>query len=350
MAIVDNLIPGPAVTGAWPGNTVLNEDVPSVSLMRMVYEQTMLVEMQQMVSVATRAAARQTELRGYEKRIDRWDQTTVAQRARGRFIGGDVTGGVDSIDTPIRTVVIRGEHWEHPEFFDLRDDVGTDGFLSAMVPGGAYQQNVLAAMEQKADSIFFNASTGLDGTVTLGDGAGTSTLPAGNRVDERTSNDGTIATVATAFNVGKAIAMITQLQTNNAFKRGETWLALTPRQLGDCMNDPLNRLTSNDFNALRPLMDGEVSQFMGARWILSTEIPVVADVDATVASAQVGAKVYAWNSMAVTWGRGRETTWTRDVASRGETILAYSGAFFGVVRTDDNGVVTSECHDNGAYA
>ena len=99
---------------------------------------------------------------------------------------------------------------------------------------------------------------------------------------------------------------------------------------------------------LQPLMSGEVVQFLGARWTLSTEI-VTEDADPVTVGTQIGAKVFAWNSAAVTWGRGRETTWTKDIASRGETILAYSGAFFGVVRTDDLGVTTVLSPDAGTY-
>lgn len=340
MAIVDNL---PSSPGGGPGASAVGSE-PIVDLLRMTYENTMLVEMQMMESIGTRAAARQTELRGYEKRIDRWSKTAVQQRARAGFLGDDVTGGVQSAETPTRTVVIRGEHWEHPEFFDLRDDVGTDGFLSAMIPGGPYQQNVMAAMEQKADSIFFNATNGLDGTVQLGDGGGAATNNIVT-VSHLVGNDGVDASVATAFNVGKAIALITTLHNNNAFRRGDMWVALKPTQLRQVLNDPLNRITSADFNSLQPLMTGEVQNFLGARWILSTEIPAVADADPTSGGSQAGAKVYAWNSMAVTWGRGRETTWTKDVASRGETVLVYSGAFFGVVRTDDLGVTTTLCPD-----
>lgn len=343
MVIVDNL---PASPGGWPG-AATPVNVPIIDALRMTYENTMMVEMQQMESIATRAAARQTELRGYEKRIDRWNKTTTQQRARGAFIGDDVTGGVAAADTGIRTVVIRGQHWEHPEFFDMRDDVGTDGFLSAMVPGGPYSENVMASMEQRADSIFFDASTGIDGTVQLGDGGGAA---ANNivTVSHLVGNDGVNSTVATAFNVGKAIAMITTLHNNNAFRRGNVWMALKPTQLGQVLNDPANRITSADFNLLQPLMSGEVVQFLGARWILSTEIPAVADADPSSSGSQAGAKVYAWNSMAVTWGRGKETTWVRPVTSRGETMLAYSGAFFGVVRTDDLGVTTCLCPDNAA--
>ena len=341
MAIVDNL---PSSPGDWPGGaTPVN--VPIIDLLRMTYENTMLIEMQSMMSIATRAAARQTELRGYEKRIDRWNVTATQQRARGAFIGGDLSGGVPAADTGTRTVVIRGQHWEHPEFFDLRDDVGTDGFLSAMVPGGPYQMNVAAAMEQRADAIFFDASTGLDGTVQLGDGGGS----ASNNivtVSHLVGNDGINSTVATQFNVGKAIALITTLHNNNAFRRGEVWLALKPLQLQSILNDPANRITSADFNLLQPLMTGEVAQFLGARWILTTEIPAVADADPSSTGTEAGAKVYAWNSSGVTWGRGRETTFTKDVASRGETILAYSGAFFGVVRTDDLAVTTVLCPDS----
>lgn len=343
MPIVDNL---PSSPGGWPGiATPVN--VPIIDALRMTYENTMLLQMQQIESIATRAAARQTELRGYEKRIDRWNKTSLQQRARGAFIGDDVTGGVAAKNTGIRTVVIRGQHWEHPEFFDLRDDVGLDGFLSAMVPGGSYQQNVLAAMEQKADNIFFNASTGIDGTVQLGDGGGSA---ANNivTVSHLIGNDGVDSTVATQFNVGKAIALIIQLQTNNAWRRGEMWVALRPIQVRQVLNDPLNRITSADFNTLTPLMSGEVQNFLGARWIMCNEIPTVADADPSSAGSQAGAKVYAWNSQALTWGRGRETSWTKDVASRGETILVYHGAFFGVVRTDDLGVTTVLCPDSSA--
>jgi len=165
MAITDYI--SSTLPGAHPGAST---DAPiGLFALKVAYEQTMVKEMQQTRSLVANTAARQVELEGYEKRIDRWNKATVQQRTRSGFIGDDV-GGTASAETGIRTVVIRPQHWEYPEFFDQRDQMGTLGLLNALVPGGAYQENVLGALGRKFDSIFF---TEFDANVNLGEGGGT---------------------------------------------------------------------------------------------------------------------------------------------------------------------------------
>lgn len=334
MAITDYI--SSALAGAHPGAST---DAPiGLFALKVAYEQGMLKEMQQSQSMVANTAARMITLEGYEKRIDRWNKATLQQRTRAGFIGDDV-GGVASAETPIRTVVIRPAHWEHPEFFDQRDQMGTLGLLNALVPGGEYQRNVLAAMGRKFDSIFF---TEMIADVNLGEGGGTSAY-AGTTVNPFLDADGTTETTVTGFNMAKAIQLISVLQQNDAFYNA--YVGIHPIQVRQLFEDTTNRAISSDFNVLRPLMDGEVTRLLGAQWIMCTEVPSVTDVDSSTASNQAGHRVFAWNSNAMVSGMGRQEAWVRQAVSRGNTELVYHGAFLGAVRTDDLGVTYVNCLD-----
>lgn len=335
MAITDYI--SATLPGASPA-AATNSPI-SLFALKMAYEQGMLKQMQQPRSLIALSAARQTTLEGYEKRIDRWNKTTLQQRMRTAFIGDDV-GGVASKETGIRTVVIRGQHWEHPEFFDMRDNLGTMGMLNAMVPGGAYQENVLAALGRKADSVFL---TELIASVQLGDGGGSSSFSGTVSDGTRGSNNGTSSTAVTTFNFAKAIDLINVLQRNDAFY--DVHVAIHPIQVQQLFNDTTNRATSFDYNSARPLMSGEVTNLLGARWIMSTEVPAVADIDSVTTGSQAGHRVYAWNANAMVFGMGRQEAWAKQVVSRGNTELVYHGAFLGAVRVDDLGVTYVNCID-----
>lgn len=335
MAIPDYLgNVSPDLPGTWPGAST---DAAYINFLKLAYSEEMFLQMQQIRGKAAGTATRQIVLEGYEKRIQRWGKATLQQRTRGALIGDDV-GGVASAETPTQTVVIRGVPWEYPEFFDRRDQLGFLGMMNALT-SGAYQQNVLASMNRKADSVFF---TEIDNTVQVGvENGGTLTYAAdgGTTVSARMKQDGTDhATVATSFNQRKALELLANLQANDAFTGpGDNYLALHPIQLKHIFTQASINVTSADFNALRPLMSGEVTQYLGFTWIMSTEIPVIDDVDTTSAGDQAGHAVFAWNRNAVVTGRGREEASVNYIADRTSDLL-FHGAFFGAVRVDGLGV------------
>jgi hypothetical protein len=319
MAITDYIPLGGATSPA--GGTT---DSPiGLFALKMAYEQTMFKEMQQTRSMVANTASRMVELEGYEKRIDRWNKATLQTRQRTQAIGADI-GGVDSAETGIRTVVIRPQHFEYPEFFDLRDQMGTLGLMNALVPGGEYQNNVLAAMGRKFDEIFFSE---ILAAVNLGEGGGTSAY-AGTAGNDSLLSDGTTGTGVQPFCMAKAVELVSILQQNDAFY--DAYIGIHPIQVAQLFNDTTNRAVSSDFNAMRPLMDGEITRLLGCQWISCTQVPGSASQH----------RVYGWNSNAMVCGMGRQEAFVRNVPSRGNTELVYHGAFYGAVRVDDLGVTS----------
>jgi len=346
----------PSTPGVWPGSSA---DALYINFLKLTYADEMLLRMQALQPKVANRAGRQIELTGYETRIDRWSKATLQQRQRSAQIGrevigvvgpgGTVTVGVASAETGTANYVLQAVPWEYPEYFDIRDEMGLKKRTAALTDG-AYKANVLGAMARKWDSAFIVA---LDGSSPVGieNGGSPETFAGGGGTAHAgtvKASDGSTTTFVTSFSNSKAIIMLGVLQQNDAFTGPEdNFLLVHPIQLQQAFIDSTKVLTSADFNTLRPLMSGEVRQYLGMSWIMSTEVPAVADID-TSTGTQAGHLSYAWNRYAMTTGTGQRTTRIDYVADR-TSDLFYSGAFVGAVRTDGTGVVTMKNIDAQSF-
>lgn len=343
MAITDWLVSTP---GGNPGATTQGElGTTYLNLAKMTYEQEAALRMQNFVAKASGRAARQVTLRGYETRIPRLGKATLQQRARNGFLGDDVTGGVQTAESSWATYVIRGAHWEYPEFFDLRDELGLDMLISSLT-GGQFLTNLEGSFNRKAESIFFTA---LDADVTKGDGGGTETYFAGGgtEVNPLLKQDGTSSTLVTRMHHRKLLEGLSIQQRNDAWVGpSDNFLGIHPIQFYQLLTESSTPLTSADYNSLRPLMSGEVTTYLGYTWIMSTDIPAVTDIDTGSAGNQAGHSTYFWNKAAMVNGYGMPKNWVKDAPWRGDSVLLYHGAFFGALRMDSTGVTFARCADS----
>jgi hypothetical protein len=344
----------PSTPGVWPGASA---DALYINFLRLAYIDEMLLRMQQTVPKAAGTATRQVELTGYETRVERWGKATLQQRARGALIGvgpvgvvgpgGTVTIGVASAETPTQTIVIVGEPWEYPEYFDVRDQLGLRGRLNALT-SGAYKENVMASFNRKADTIFFqnfaaNVSAGTEAGTTL-----TYTGDGGTTVGEAVKSDGlpVASGSVTSANTAKIAAGHGQMMLNDAFTGPQdNFIGIHATQLTQLFQETTSgtRLTSGDYNALRPLMNGEVTTYMGHTWITTNEIPLVADIG-TSAGTQAGHYIYFWNRNAMISGRGVTLAQANYVPERTSELL-YQSAFLGTSRVDGTGLTRVPCLD-----
>lgn len=351
MAIPDYI---PSSPGTWPGASA---DALYLNFLRLAYSDEMLLRMQQRVAKVAGTATRQIELTGYETRVERWGKVTLQQRQRGALIGtafgnvigpgGSVTVGVASAETPTQTIVVVGEPWEYPEYFDVRDQLGLKGRLNALT-SGTYKENVLAGMNRKQDTIFFQ---NFAATVSAGTEAGTTLTYAadgGTTVGEAVKADGSVLAngSVTSANVAKVAVGLSQMQTNDAWTGpSDNFLAIHPTNLGTMFQSLTagGSMTSGDYNLLRPLMDGQVTMFLGHTWIMTTEVPAVADIG-TTAGTQAGHYIYMWHRDAFVCGKGQLRTEAHYVPERTSELL-YQGGIFGTSRVDGTGCTRIPCLD-----
>lgn len=339
MAITD-YIPS-SLPGDWPGPST---DAPYVALLRVGYEDMMATRMQEYKATASKFCSRQVKLKGYETRIGRWGKATTVQRARAGFIGDDVTGGAPAAETPVNTYVIRGQFWEHPEYFDLRDEVGLMTLVSALTDA-TYKRNVLADLDRRGEAAFYAALTA---DQPVGDGGANETFAAGGgvKISGSLKSTGAFDTVVTKAHHRKLVELMSRMQVNDAWKQpGESYFSLHPIQFRQLLLESSTPFTSGDYNALRPLMNGQETSYLGMTWVMTTNVPAVADVDTNSGGSQAGHLMYAWNKMAVAAGYGQPRSWIRDIHVRGDTVLVYQSAFVGGARLDATGVTYTECQD-----
>ena len=103
-------------------------------------------------------------------------------------------------------------------------------------------------------------------------------------------------------------------------------------QLGQLLRD--KQLTSNDFNAVKALVNGEVNTFMGFEFVRSQQTPKAGGVRTSIAFKK-GALMY----------RGRKLTDAKisQRADRKFNWYAYYKGMHGTLRRHDTGVVTIAC-------
>lgn len=325
----------------WPGTSATSAPDQNLytDLFKLAYGAAMRHQMQQTESVLSGTTMFE-RIEGYEKRLDRWNKVILSQRDRGVALGDDI--GPEAYDeSSVDNVVLVPQFWEFKEIFDFRDRVG---LMRRLAPEGTYFRNVIAGFNRKRDNVI---ATAFDATVTLGDGSGTRVFPAANEVDGTMAKDGSVAgATVSKMNVAKLIEARHIIEANDGVQ-GTMYCAIHPIQVKHMLQDDTNsgRLVSADFNALRPLMSGEVTNFLGFTFKMTTEIPAVTDIDATSGGNQAGHHVFCYSDQSMVYGDDEMFIRQEQLGIRGYSWQFFHSLGLGAVRIDDNGVSRIPCQD-----
>ena len=375
-------------SGDWPGTP--GSDTNYVALFKQAYADTIRLKAQTMESRLSDTCTYE-ELRGDPLNLDAYKPVATTTRTRGQQFGvatNATTGGQDSTGTDFdsqptaqtgnkaysetlterRTIL--PEFHEFAELFDPRDE---PALMRAIRPDSNYLMNVAAAFARKKDEVIHSALSGTAGVVgstaghtfiedisvaqgggEAGSASATSAPPAGSIGAGMTTANYSLG--ANTVDVGAADSTLTVadliagrqiLEQQGAINPGDpVYVAMNPSVARYLLQD--TSLTSYDFNAIRPLMSGEIANFLGCEFRLSTEIPTNITVDMMFSTATAvtgsatngGSYVYMYTRSSMVFGMAQDMSVRFDeLPQRGYSLQAFHSLGLGAVRMDPKKVV-----------
>tara|TARA_A100001201_G_scaffold65972_2_gene61813 strand:- start:6579 stop:7685 length:1107 start_codon:yes stop_codon:yes gene_type:complete len=359
----------PTTTAAnWPGS--VGGDTNYVDLFKQAYADTIRLKAQTMESRLSDTCTYE-ELRGDPLNLDSYKPVATTTRDRGQLFGAETNDqNYSETLTERRTVV--PEFHEFAELFDPRDE---PALLRAIRPDSNYLMNVAAAFARKKDEVIYAALSGSAGVTSAGSastynyvqdisvaqggatagssaGTGISAPPAGSIGAAMT--DGNYTLMANTVDVGADNSTLSVedlvkgrqiLEQQGAINPGDpVYVAMNPAIARFLLAD--TSLTSYDFNAIRPLMSGEIANFLGCEFRLSNEIEtgittaMTADDATTLSEIADGSYAYMYTRSSMVFGMAQDMSVRFDeLPQRGYSLQAFHSLGLGSVRMDPKKVV-----------
>lgn len=218
------------------------------------------------------------------------------------------------------------------DWADLIDN--EDLVRTLMDPSSKYAEAAAMAMGRAMDDVIIEAATG---TAYTGESGGTSTVFDTNMiVDVQTVWPG-VSAADTGLNVAKLIAAKALLGANDVDPDEECYLTANARQVSSLMKD--ERMISNDYNVLRPLVDGKVVTYMGFNIIPCNRIGTDGNGDD---------QVLFWAKRGMCLGIGKDiSTRITERADKNYATQVFASMTIGATRLEEARVGYIEC-DPGA--
>ncbi len=222
------------------------------------------------------------EVNGKNKYIDQLGATAARVRSSRH-------ADTPRIDTPHsrRRLSLTDYDWA-----DLIDD--EDLVRTLIDPASKYAEAAAMAMGRSMDDVVIAAATG---TAYTGEEGGTSTSYDTNMtVGIQTVWPG-VTPADTGLNVAKLIAANAKLGANDVDPDEEKYLIANARQISSLLKD--EKLSSHDYNIVKPLVDGQVAKYMGFTIIPCNRITTDGNSDD---------QVLYWAKRGMCLGVGRDIT------------------------------------------
>ena len=360
----------PTTTGAnWPG--AVGDDTNYVDLFKQAYADTIRLKAQTMESRLSDTCTYE-ELRGDPLNLDSYKPVATTTRDRGQLFGKQtIDKNYSETLTERRTVV--PEFHEFAELFDPRDE---PALLRAIRPDSNYLMNVAAAFARKKDEVIHAALSGDAGVTSAGTaatydfvedisvaqggatggtapGAGISAAPAGsigfgmtNTNYTKFSNTVDVGVATQTLTVESLVKGRQILEQQGAINPGDpVYVAMNPAIARHLLAD--NELISYDYNAIRPLMSGEIANFLGCEFRICNEIPtgitVAMTSNATAvtnSAANGGSYAYMYTRSSMVFGMAQDMSVRFDeLPQRGYALQAFHSLGLGAVRMDPKKMV-----------
>lgn len=221
------------------------------------------------------------------------------------------------------------------EDYDWADLIDNEDQIRMLIdPTSQYAEAAAMAMGRAMDDAIIAAA---DGTAYTGEDGSTSTAFDTNMiVDVQTVWPG-VSAADTGLNVAKLIAAGKLLGQNDVDPDEEKFIAVNARQISSILKD--EKLSSNDYNILRPLVDGKVAQYMGFTFLPTNRITTDSNSDD---------KVLFWAKGGLTLGIGQEIqTKIGERADKNYATQVFTSMSIGATRMEEVRVGYIEC-DPGA--
>jgi hypothetical protein len=264
-----------------------------------------------------------------EQRFSRLRSTVNVEDVTGESFAKERLGGVDAPNT---VTTLHGDtplngnphtrRWGFMSDHDVADLIDKQSKVKLLIdPQSLYTIRHAGTMGRGLDDAIISA---LGGAAAEGKaGTSSSALPAGQKV----LVGGTGLTVA---KLRAAKKLLDEAEVDEMFER---FIVVQSAQIDDLLGD--TNVTSSDFNTVKALVQGEIDQYMGFRFIRSQRLQVDG------ASSRL---VYAYAQPAVTLGVGQEP---QSIAAprpdKRHSMQVYTYGSWGAVRVEDEMVVEIAC-------
>ena len=236
-----------------------------------------------------RSYVRTETQRGVAAFYDRIGAVT-AQKKVGRHVD------ISFSDTPHSRRRVTLEDYFYADLVDKEDKLRI-----IQSPESEYAQAAMNALGRAMDDVIIDAALGV---AYAGEEGGTPvSMPNSQKV---AAFDGT-TTTGVPLNTETLIAIKKKFWENEA-DDGELYICVGSKQLEDLLND--EKLTNNDYNTVRTLVNGDIDTFMGFKFIRSERLPKLesavtynvenGSVGAGTGTAPVGSRrCFAWQKQGV---------------------------------------------------
>lgn len=166
------------------------------------------------------------------------------------------------MDTPHarRRVTLRDFRWS-----DLIDD--EDQIRMLIDPAGPYAEAAAMALGRKMDDVIIEAATG---TAYTGVAGGTSTAFDTNMIVDVQVRWAGVSADDCGLNIAKLLEAGELLAANNVDPDEEKWCIVNARQVNSLLQD--TRISSFDYNSVKPLVDGKIGRAAGFNLISTQRI------------------------------------------------------------------------------
>jgi hypothetical protein len=221
------------------------------------------------------------------------------------------------------------------EDYDWSDLIDNEDTIRMLIdPASPYAEAASMALGRAIDDAIVAAA---DGTAYTGVDGGTSTPFDTNMVvDVQTVWPGVTA-ADTGLNVAKLIAASKLLGQNDVDPDEEKFLIPNARQISSLLKD--DKLSSHDYNIVKPLVDGNVTKYMGFTIIPCNRIGVDSNSDD---------KVLFWAKGGILLGLGKDiSTRISERADKNYATQVFASMTIGATRMEEARVGYIEC-DPGA--
>ena len=303
------------------------------------------------------------------------DATTAGETLSGKLtLNRDRFGALSASTIPTEQRQMLPTFYDYMFYVDPRDQAAmnrkldpTGQFLTSVV--GAFSVNkdktIITALDttvtihdsddgqQGGVSTDFATEAGASGTIGVTTGAGFFNATSGQEI-LNTPLSAAVATdtvIGLGLTVKKLIEARKQLHLNNAMYSGQRPILLIhPTQLHQLLTFA-EQVTNSDYNAVKPLVSGEISQFLGMDVVTSNHVSTVASLgqdlgggaaDETIAD---GHYAYVFMPDSLYYGCSGLETKTDILPERGHTMQIASYMHCGAVRLDAKKIVRIQCSD-----
>ena len=161
------------------------------------------------------------------------------------------------------------------EDYDWADLIDNEDQIRMLIdPTSQYAEAAAMAMGRAMDDAIIAAA--LATAYTGEDGSSTTSYSSSMTVGVQTVWPG-VSAADTGMNVAKLIEAGKLLGSNDVDPDEERYIAVNARQISSLLKD--EKLSNNDYNVLRPLVDGKVSQYMGFTFLPTNRITTDGNAD-----------------------------------------------------------------------